>query len=130
MHFMCMHLCLTLQHGLGWTFVRQENVAQLKKSNNGCLHVLDLQCSCKSCISSIRLPTSANFCHVQHPLGIQHDIQLCYISFVKFYRNWTINKRVIHISSNEVPSLNQLTLGGVIHKLIYMFKPFNLINMG
>ena len=36
----------------------------------------------------------------------------------------------MHISSNEVPSQNQLAMGGVTHKLIYMLKPFNIINVG
>jgi len=34
----------------------------------------------------------------------------------------------MHISSNEVPIQNQLTMGGVTHKSIYMFKSFNFIN--
>jgi len=33
-------------------------------------------------------------------------------------------------SSNEVPFQNQLTMGGVTHKLIYMLKLFNFINVG
>jgi len=37
---------------------------------------------------------------------------------------------VIYICSNEVPSQNQLAMGGVIHKLIYMLKSFNFINVG
>ena len=36
----------------------------------------------------------------------------------------------MHISSNEVPSQNQLAMGGVTHKLIYMLKPFDFINVG
>jgi len=33
-------------------------------------------------------------------------------------------------SSNEVPFQNQLAIGGVTHKLIYMLKPFDFINVG
>jgi len=36
----------------------------------------------------------------------------------------------MYISSNEVQSQNQLAMGGVAHKLIYMLKPFNFINVG
>jgi len=36
----------------------------------------------------------------------------------------------MHISSNEVSTKNQLTMGRVTHKLIYMLKPFNFINVG
>ena len=36
---------------------------------------------------------------------------------VKFYINWVLNKRVMYISLNEVPSQNQLAIGGVAHKL-------------
>jgi len=39
-------------------------------------------------------------------------------------------QRVMHISLNEVPSQNQLAIGGVTHKLIYKLKPFNFINVG
>jgi len=41
-----------------------------------------------------------------------------------------LNKRVMHISSNEVPFQNQLAMGGVTHKLIYTLKPLYLINVG
>jgi len=37
---------------------------------------------------------------------------------------------MMYISSNEIPSQNQLAMGGVTHKLIYMFKPFDFINVG
>jgi len=36
----------------------------------------------------------------------------------------------MHTSSNEVPSQNQLAMGGVAHKLICMLKPFDFINVG
>jgi len=36
----------------------------------------------------------------------------------------------MHTSSNEIPFQNQLAIGGVTHKLIYMLKPFNFINVG
>ena len=36
----------------------------------------------------------------------------------------------MHISSNELPSQNQLVIGGVTHKLIYMLKSFDFINVG
>jgi len=36
----------------------------------------------------------------------------------------------MYISSNEISSQNQLAIVGVIHKLIYMFKPLNFINVG
>ena len=36
----------------------------------------------------------------------------------------------MYINSNDIPSQNQLTIGGVTHKLIYMLKPFNFINAG
>ena len=37
---------------------------------------------------------------------------------VKFYISiGHLNKRVMHISSNEVPSQNQLAIGEVVHKL-------------
>ena len=39
-------------------------------------------------------------------------------------------QRVMYISSNNVPSQNQLAMGGVTHKLIYMLKPFDFINVG
>ena len=52
-------------------------------------------------------------------------------SNVKFFLHQLDHKqRVIHISSNEVPTQNQLTMGGITHKLIYKLKPFNFINMG
>ena len=35
----------------------------------------------------------------------------------------------MYIISNEVSIQNQLAIGGVTHKLIYMLKPFNLINV-
>jgi len=33
-------------------------------------------------------------------------------------------------SSNKAPSQNQLATDGITHKLIYMLKPFNFINVG
>ena len=36
----------------------------------------------------------------------------------------------MHISSNEIPSQNQLAIYGVTHKLIYVLKLFNFINVG
>jgi len=36
----------------------------------------------------------------------------------------------MHISSNDIPSQNQLAMDRVINKLIYMLKPFNFINVG
>ena len=36
---------------------------------------------------------------------------------VKFYINWALKRKVIHISSNEIPSQNQLKIGGVAYKL-------------
>ena len=39
-------------------------------------------------------------------------------------------QRVMHTNSNKVPTQNQLAMGGVTHKLIYMLKPFNFINVG
>ena len=36
----------------------------------------------------------------------------------------------MHINSNEVLTQNQLAMGGVTHKLIYMLKPFNFLNVG
>ena len=41
-----------------------------------------------------------------------------------------LNEVVIHIRSNEVPTQNELFMGGVTHKLIYKLKPFNFINVG
>jgi len=41
-----------------------------------------------------------------------------------------LQQRVMHISWNEVPSQNQLVMSGVTHRLMYMFKPFNFINVG
>ena len=35
----------------------------------------------------------------------------------------------MHISSNEVSTQNQLTMGEVTHKVIYMLKPFNFIKV-
>ena len=37
------------------------------------------------------------------------------------------HQRVMHISSNEVPTQNQLTIGEITHKLIYMLKLFIFI---
>jgi len=36
----------------------------------------------------------------------------------------------MHISLNEVPSQNQLALGGITHKLIYTLKLLYFINVG
>jgi len=35
----------------------------------------------------------------------------------------------MHINSKEAPIKNQLVMGEVTHKFIYMFKSFNFINM-
>ena len=35
---------------------------------------------------------------------------------VKFYINWVFKQRVMHISSNEISSQNQLTIGEITHK--------------
>jgi len=35
----------------------------------------------------------------------------------------------MHISSNEILSKKQLTIGGVTHKLIYKLKLFSFINV-
>ena len=40
-----------------------------------------------------------------------------------------LNKRVMHISMNKILFQNQLTIGWVTHKLIYMLKPLNFINV-
>ena len=57
-------------------------------------------------------------------------IRVIYSHVNFFYINWVLNKQVMHINSNEVPSQNQLTMSGITHKLIYMFKPLNFVNMG
>jgi len=36
----------------------------------------------------------------------------------------------MYISSDEVPFQKQLVMGGVTHKLIYMLKPLNFVNVG
>jgi len=36
----------------------------------------------------------------------------------------------MHISSNEVPSQNQLAIGGVAHKLYIHTQALNFINVG
>jgi len=42
----------------------------------------------------------------------------------------SIQQRVMHINSSEVSTKNQLVMGGVTHKLIYMLKSINFINVG
>ena len=49
---------------------------------------------------------------------------------LNFYINQALNKRGMYTSSNEVSSQNQLAMDGVTHKLTYMFKPLNFVNVG
>jgi len=39
------------------------------------------------------------------------------MKLLNFYINWTLNKRVMYTSSNEIPTQNQLAIGGITHKL-------------
>jgi len=50
-----------------------------------------------------------------------------YLYGTKYY--WALIKRVMHISSNEILSQNQLAMGKVIHKFIKMLKPLYFINV-
>jgi len=60
-------------------------------------------------------------------INIEH---LLYYHVKFLYINWTIDKRVMRISLNEVLFQNQLAMGGVTHKLMYMLKPSDSINVG